>query len=277
MVSACLPEKTFKKRQERMKEKNKGNCAIGCLILIGLFILVVAIGGNGGKDKPKQTSTLTLEPPISYEVGYTSGMLATISVPKGTTKSQLKELLNYFHSLNQKGDLFKVMDGHTMIDIFDEKKWTEKENYDNITKSKKYCDYIKAAYSLDIDGIESASIGYNECPNYEEVIEYISPTPAPRSHFRANVNFSGTQFVISNLDDLDCQNSQMSINSGIFGGGYVLNGYILEVGKTYKIGALNFAKGDGTRFNPFEIKPKNFNIRCRGTNALDTSSWFGEF
>lgn len=222
-------------------------------------------------DKPEQ-------PPISYEIGYTSGMLATISVPKGTTNSQLKELLNYFHLLNQRGKLSKAMNGHTVIDIFDDREWTIKENYNDINQSGKYCDYIKATYSIDIHGVERASIGQGDCPNYEEVIKPpSSPTPSTRYDFKASVRFTGTQFVITNLDDLDCQNAKMEINGGIFRGGYVLEGYTLEAGKTYEVGALQFAKSDGTRFNPFEIKPKDFYIMCRGRNALDGASWLGEF
>ncbi|GAH24739.1 unnamed protein product, partial [marine sediment metagenome] len=84
------------------------------------------------KDRNYQTPDIKEQPPVQYEIGHTSGFLAVISVPKETTKSQLKELLNYFHSLKEKGNLCKVMKGHTVIDIFDDKKWTIKENYNNI-------------------------------------------------------------------------------------------------------------------------------------------------
>lgn len=122
------------------------------------------------KDRNYQTPDIKEQPPVQYEIGHTSGFLAVISVPKGTTKSQLKELLNYFHSLKEKGNLSKVMKGHTVIDIFDDKKWTIKENYNNIILSTEtYCNYIKATYSVDLHGVERASIGFSECPNYEEI------------------------------------------------------------------------------------------------------------
>jgi len=122
------------------------------------------------KDRNYQIPDIKEQPPVQYEIGYTSGFLAVISVPKGTTKSQLKKLLNYFHSLKEKGNLSKVMKGHTVIDIFDDKKWTIKENYNNIIlNTETFCNYIKATYSVDLDGVERASIGFSECPNYEEI------------------------------------------------------------------------------------------------------------
>lgn len=127
------------------------------------------------KDRDYQdTTTGTIqtvlgEPPVEYEIGYSSGALVTITVPQGTTEDQLKELLGYFHSLNEKGLLSKAMKGHTVIDIFDDKKWTTKENYEAITQGMQYCDYIKATYSVGLDRIERAAIGVDGCPNYEEV------------------------------------------------------------------------------------------------------------
>jgi len=270
------PAGLAKEDKVTLGEKKKGR---GCLIVIGLligfFILIAAISDGGKKEK--STPTSTSQPPVSYEIGYTSGMLATISVPKGTTNSQLKELLNYFHLLSQKGELYKIMEGKKVIDIFDDKKWTTKENYDSLTQGMQYCDHIKATYSIGIDGVERAGISEGNCPNYEEVIKPSSPTPTSREDFRVSVEFTGTQFVISNLDDSDCQNAKMEINGGIFKGGYVLEGYVLETGETYEVGALQFAKSDGTRFNPFEIKPKSFFIMCKGENTLSGAGWFGEF
>ncbi len=31
---------------------------------------------------------------------------------------------------------------------------------------------------------------------------------------------------------------------------------------TYTVGVMQFAKGDGTRFNPFTTKPQKFTIWC---------------
>lgn len=101
-----------------------------------------------------------------------------------------------------------------------------------------------------------------------------STTPAPKKQdtFAANVNFSGTQFIINNFDKYDCENAKMGVN-----GSYSLDGYLLEAGKQYTVGAAQFAKGDGTRFNPFGVKPQNFDIYCRGNNELTSVTWYGEF
>jgi hypothetical protein len=110
-------------------------------------------------------------------------------------------------------------------------------------------------------------------------------TPQPtkrtsRQDFKASVNFSGTQFVISNLDNLDCENAKMEVNGGLFSGGYKLEGYLLKAGETYTVGVLQFTKNDGTRLNPYQIKPKTFSIYCSSigsTNALGGAGWYGEF
>lgn len=96
-----------------------------------------------------------------------------------------------------------------------------------------------------------------------------------RENFRASVNFTGTQFVISNNDDLDCENARLEVN-----GSYNLNGYTLKMGEKYTVGALQFSKDDGTRLNPFQVKPKTFSIYCSqigASNDLGGAGWYGEF
>ncbi|MBU2567674.1 MAG: hypothetical protein KJ967_02715 [Elusimicrobia bacterium] len=119
---------------------------------------------------------------------------------------------------------------------------------------------------------------FSSSPSKEKNIEP-SPSPSPntRENFKASVSFTGTQFIVTNLDNLDCQNAKMEINGELFKGGFTYEGYILEAGETYKIGALQFAKSDGTRFNPFQLKPNNFFIICRGNNVLDGAAGSWEF
>lgn len=104
-----------------------------------------------------------------------------------------------------------------------------------------------------------------------------TPTPERKTELNVKVHFTGTQFVITNLEDVDCQNSMMEVNGGLFKGGYSLDGYILEAGQEYTVGAAQFTDKDGVRFNPFSIKPQNISISCRGNNKLTTASWYGEF
>lgn len=98
---------------------------------------------------------------------------------------------------------------------------------------------------------------------------------ATKTDFEASAQFTGTTFIVKNLDKYDCVDSKLEINGGVFSSGYVIEGYTLESGETYEVGALQFAKKDGTRFNPLEVKPLNFYIDCGGNNPLYGASWEG--
>jgi hypothetical protein len=109
-----------------------------------------------------------------------------------------------------------------------------------------------------------------------------TPAPEHQTELTAYVNFDGTQFIVSNVDKYTCQNARMQVN-----GDYTLEGYDLDSAldsttKTgeatvYKLGAGQFTKNDGTRLNPFAIKPKNFSISCRGDNELSNAFGYWEF
>jgi len=79
---------------------------------------------------------------------------------------------------------------------------------------------------------------------------------------KTSVLFDGSQFIIVNLDDFDWTNVKLEVNSSGFKSGYILNTKKMEAGHTYTVGAMQFTKGDGTRFNPFTMKPLNFSIWC---------------
>jgi hypothetical protein len=79
---------------------------------------------------------------------------------------------------------------------------------------------------------------------------------------KAEVRFTGTQFIITNKDTFDWTNVELEINSGLIKSGYKLKTPRIVAGQTYTVGALQFAKGDGTRFNPFAIKPQNISVSC---------------
>ena len=89
-----------------------------------------------------------------------------------------------------------------------------------------------------------------------------APTPTAKREFSASVSFDGQKFVITNLDEFDCLNSRMEVNGGLIKGGYILEGNLLESGKTYEVGAIQFSKSDGTRLNLYEVKPKTVSISC---------------
>jgi hypothetical protein len=97
-------------------------------------------------------------------------------------------------------------------------------------------------------------------------------TSTPDKTLKANVRFTGTQFVITNLDAFDCLESRMEVNNG-----YYLKGYTLGAGQSYTVGAAEFAKDDGTRFNSFTTKAQSFYIGCKGGNELSGAYWYGEW
>lgn len=99
------------------------------------------------------------------------------------------------------------------------------------------------------------------------------PKVERRSDFSGTVSFDGTQFHVTSLDTTDCVNARLQIN----GTSYTLSGYTLEAGQSYSVGAGQFTKGDGTRFNPFAIKPQNFSVSCGGDNELTSAFGYWEF
>jgi hypothetical protein len=91
-----------------------------------------------------------------------------------------------------------------------------------------------------------------------------SPTPSEPLYVDINaaVRFTGTQFIITNNDSFDWKNVELEINPGLLSSGYTLRSDIMKAGQTYTVGALQFAKPDGTRFNPFTVKPQSIGISC---------------
>ena len=88
----------------------------------------------------------------------------------------------------------------------------------------------------------------------------------------AAIIFTGTQFIITNKNDYDWTNVKMEINSGIIRSGYVLRANRIAAGRTYTVGASQFAKSDGERFNPFSHKLMNVTITCD-----DWGFYYGEW
>ncbi len=87
----------------------------------------------------------------------------------------------------------------------------------------------------------------------------------------ASVSFTGTQFIITNNDSFDWRNVELEINPGLLKSGYKLKAGLMSAGESYTIGAMQFAKRDGERFNPFAIKPQSMSIFC------DTSKGRGSY
>jgi len=92
---------------------------------------------------------------------------------------------------------------------------------------------------------------------------------------KASVKFDGAQFIITNNDNFNWTNIKFEINSGLLSGGYILRASQMGAGETYTVGALQFAKGDGEKFNPFTHKVQHISIFC--DTPKGGGFWFGEF
>ena len=104
-----------------------------------------------------------------------------------------------------------------------------------------------------------------------------SDSSAPTSvDLKANAELKGGMIFITNRDDFDWTNVKLSINSGIFKGGYVYKTRKISAGTTYSIGVAEFAKGDGTRFNIFTTKVQSLGVFCdtpRGLEGFWNGTW----
>lgn len=95
-------------------------------------------------------------------------------------------------------------------------------------------------------------------------------TSKPPPELNAQVQFNGTQFVITNKDSFDWRNVKMELNEM-----FELMHDRMVAGQTYTVGAMQFAKTDGTRFNPFQMKNQKFSIKAETPNG--TAWYFGSW
>lgn len=87
---------------------------------------------------------------------------------------------------------------------------------------------------------------------------------------KASVKFDGTDFVITNNDDFDWIGVRLYVNTHYYA--YLRT---IPANETYYVMARQFAKEDGTRFNPILIKPTHFSIWCDTPEG--TAWWFSMF
>ena len=89
----------------------------------------------------------------------------------------------------------------------------------------------------------------------------------------AGVWFSERQFEIKNKDNFDWLNVEMEVNKSDF----ILKKDKIKAGETIIVDAVEFAKKDGTRFNPLIYKPQKFTIYCdtptKGEYGFYSGAW----
>ena len=85
----------------------------------------------------------------------------------------------------------------------------------------------------------------------------------------ASVDFTGTKFVIINLNDFDWTNVKLRINDK-----YVFKTQRIKTYETCTVDAMQFSKvSDRARFNPLLTKPQEFSISCDTPEG--SGHWYG--
>jgi hypothetical protein len=114
---------------------------------------------------------------------------------------------------------------------------------------------VISAIVINNGGSTSPSVGKTVAPNGES-------GTSSTVDLTAHVRFTGTQVVVQNGDTFDWTNVKLEINSGILSSGFILKVSRISGGQEYTVGAMQFAKPNGERFNPLTYKPQNFTISC---------------
>jgi hypothetical protein len=79
----------------------------------------------------------------------------------------------------------------------------------------------------------------------------------------ASVSFTGTQFIVKNLAASEWTDIVVVVNRpNLWTAGYQFRFAQLGAGESKTIGAMLFAKDDGTRFNSGQTKPMDVEVRA---------------
>ena len=90
----------------------------------------------------------------------------------------------------------------------------------------------------------------------------------------AKVTYADGQFTITNNDDFAWTDVEFDLNSEGWSSGYTYHANRLYANSIYTVGSMQFAKSDGTMFNPFTQKPLKMSIHCKTPDGKD-GWWFG--
>ena len=96
-------------------------------------------------------------------------------------------------------------------------------------------------------------------------------TESSQVDLNASVSYNDGQFTINNNDSFDWYNVKITLNSD-----YKLQHPLITARTTYTVGSMQFAKNDGTMFNPFTMRPLRMSISC-DTPDEKRGWWFGEW
>ena len=92
----------------------------------------------------------------------------------------------------------------------------------------------------------------------------------------AEVVYDDGQFTITNNDDFAWTDVEFDLNYETWSSGYTYHANRLDANTIYTVGSMQFAKSDGTMFNPFTQKPLKMSIHCKTSDGKD-AWWFGSW
>lgn len=100
-------------------------------------------------------------------------------------------------------------------------------------------------------------------------------TSSSIADLNAGVGFTGAQFTVTNKGDAPWTDVKCEINGGFLSGGFEYRFATLGPHDSATIGALQFAKSDGTRFNPLQLKAQKFVITAKvnGQDGIYVGGW----
>ena len=93
---------------------------------------------------------------------------------------------------------------------------------------------------------------------------------------KAEVFYDDGQFTITNNDSFAWTDVEFDLNYETWSSGYTYYAGRLEPNTIYTVGSMQFAKSDGTMFNPFTQKPLKMSIRARTPDGKRVE-WYGSW
>lgn len=105
----------------------------------------------------------------------------------------------------------------------------------------------------------------------------LSDTDSSQRELVGDIEFTGTQFIISNLEKTDWKLCSFEVNekyryptkTSDWAEGQKIDE--IKAGETITVGFSNFTLKDGTRFNAFQTKPQSFYASC--SNGIGYWGW----
>ena len=91
------------------------------------------------------------------------------------------------------------------------------------------------------------------------------------------LNWDGYVFTLVNKSGRDWTNVELEINEPLLTRGYIMKVQKIAAGSKVTLRARQFAKPDGTIFNPATTKPQKVSVLCDVEGTSQKGFWLGSF